>query len=66
MEQIIGVLCVQSYDVRFKVKARRPSLILDGLIISTKEAVKPDLNIAKTQTTSSCMFAPFKGTLEES
>ena len=46
-EQFIGVLCVQSYDVHFRVKARNPTLILGGLLLPTKEAVRPDFNIAK-------------------
>ena len=42
------------------------TLILTGLIISTKEAIKFDFNIAGTPTTFSCVFAPFKGIQEES
>ena len=49
-----------------KVKVRTLPLILNGLITSTMEGIRPDFKIAKTQTTSSCMFAPFKGTQEES
>ena len=30
MEQFIGIPWVQSYDVRFRIKARKPSLIFDG------------------------------------
>ena len=65
MEQFIGIPCVRSYDVRFRLKAREPSLILNDLIVYTKEAIKLDVNIARTQMTSSCIFAPFKGTREE-
>ena len=46
-EQFIGVLCVQSDDVHLIVKARNPTLFLGGLLLPTKEAVRPDFNIAK-------------------
>ena len=65
-EQFIGGLCVQSYDVSSKVKVRELSLSLNGWIFSEEEAINPDLNIAQTRTTTSCMFAPSKGTQEES
>ena len=66
MGQFIGVPCVQSYDVRFKVMARRPSRILTGLMISTEETIKLDFNIARTPTTFSRIFAPIQGhTLKE-
>ena len=66
MEQFIGVPCVQSYDMRFQVKVRRPSLILNGRIMYTKDAITQDSNIAKSRRTTSCKFAPSKGTQEES
>ena len=50
----------------FQKEGEPPSLILNGLIISGKEAIKLDFNIARTPTTFTCIFAPFKGILEES
>ena len=66
MEQFVGNPCVRSFDVHLRKKARRPCLILIGLIISTKEANKLDFKITRTPTTFSCIFAPFKGIQEES
>ena len=48
-----------------KVKVREPSLALNGWIISTEEAINPDFNVAQFRTTTSCKFAPSKGTQEE-
>ena len=62
MEQFIGNFCLQSHDARSRVKARRPSLILNGL----NYILKLGFNIAGTPTTFSCIFAPFKGIQEES
>ena len=64
MVQIIGNRCVESCDTRFRKKADTPSLILNGLIVSGKEAIKLDFNIAKTPTTFYCLFALVKDTLE--
>ena len=60
-EKFLGVLCSQSYDMRFNLKVPEPSLTLNGWITSTKEAIKQDVNFSKTRTTTSCMFAPSKG-----
>ena len=56
---------VSEAATRVSEKARRPILILIGWIISTKEATKIDFNIARTPTTSSCIFALFKGIQED-
>ena len=61
MVQFIGHRWVHSCDLRFSKKADTPSLILNGLM---KEAIKLYFNFARIPTTFSCIFAPFKGTLE--
>ena len=50
----------------FQKEGETASLILNGLIISGKEAIKLDFNIARTPTTFTCIVAPFKGIPEES
>ena len=47
-------------------KADIHSLILNGLMISGKEATKLDFHIARTPTMFYCVFAPSKGIPEES
>ena len=42
----IGVLCIRSNDVISNVKVLEPSLILNGRVMSTKEATNPGFSIA--------------------
>ena len=62
--QFIGNRWVQGSHTLFSKKARRPSLILIGLIVFTKEAIKLDFNVTRTTTTFSCILAQVTGTLE--
>ena len=57
MGLFIGIPCVQSYDVHCRVKARRPTLILVGLILSTKEATKNSISTLEEPQRRSLVYS---------
>ena len=65
-EQVIGVLCFRRCDVIADVKLREASQTLHRWVIYTEKATNPDFSTAQTRTATSCMFALFKVTQEES
>ena len=65
MVQFIGNPCVQSCDTRSRMKADILFSDSQWLVFLLRNQ-KIDCNIAKTRTTTSCMFAPSKGTQEDS